>query len=171
MQMSSRILRWIDPELAWNDTISSATSVMLPVHKIWTPGLVLDNVIDVTTKTYTDDVAVMKNGTVNYAVVLFIAVSSEISLFTYPFVTGNCDVAINGWNQSDCVLSLEYPKNANMFGSSQCGEWNTESVEIKSYPNGSSRNYLSRLMSHCRWQHPDMNNFRECVSVKDISLA
>ncbi|XP_056308799.1 zinc-activated ligand-gated ion channel [Danio aesculapii] len=150
MQMSSRVLvkmRWTDPELAWDDTISSAASVMLPVHKIWTPGLVLDNVIDVTTKTYTDDVAVKNDGTVNYAVVLFIAVSCDISLFTYPFVTGDCGVAINGWNQSDCDLSFVYLNNATMFGSSQCGEWNTESVAIQSDQQAPSRNYLSVTLS------------------------
>jgi len=51
-------------------------------------------------KPYTNDVLVSKYGNVDYALILYIAVGcDDISLFTYPFVNGDCCVAINGWSQ------------------------------------------------------------------------
>ncbi len=62
--------------------------------------------IDITVQPYKSDVLVSRNGTVDHAVNLFIAVSCDINLFTYPFVIGNCPVAINGWNQSSKMIFL-----------------------------------------------------------------
>jgi len=53
----------------------------------------------VTVEPYSKDVQVRRDGTVTHAVVLFTTVSCEINLFSYPFVTGTCPVAINGWSQ------------------------------------------------------------------------
>ncbi|XP_051745594.1 5-hydroxytryptamine receptor 3A-like isoform X1 [Ctenopharyngodon idella] len=150
MQMSSRVkvnMMWTDQELEWNDTISNAKAVMLPVDKIWTPELVLDNAIDVTVKPYTNDVQVTRNGTVDYAVILFIAVScNDINLFSYPFVKGKCSVAINGWNQSFCELNLTQPTNISNVGGIQ-GEWETVSVTVEQDETFQNRRYLSVSLS------------------------
>ncbi|ROL45691.1 5-hydroxytryptamine receptor 3A [Anabarilius grahami] len=90
-------MMWTDLELGWNESVKA---VMLPVDKIWTPVIVLDNAIDVNIKPYTNDVLVLKDGTVDYAILLFVAVGcDDINLFNYPFVNDNCRVAINGWNK------------------------------------------------------------------------
>ncbi len=65
--------------------------------------------IDITIQPHKSDVLVSSNGNVDHAVIFFIAVSCEINLFTYPFVTGNCPVAINGWNQSSKITFLNEP--------------------------------------------------------------
>ncbi|XP_050961509.1 5-hydroxytryptamine receptor 3A-like [Labeo rohita] len=151
MQMSSRVkvnMMWNDPGLAWNKNTSNATAIMLPVDKIWTPGLILDNAIDITVHPYKNDVLVLRNGIVDHAVVLFISVSCEINLFTYPFVSGDCPVAINGWNQNDCGLTLKYTySNISMSGSEQSGEWLTENVEITQDSESKNRTYLSVTLS------------------------
>ncbi|KAK9977337.1 hypothetical protein ABG768_019157 [Culter alburnus] len=145
MQMSSRVkvnMMWTDRDLGWNDTTSNAIAVMLPVDKIWTPELVLDNAIDVTVKPYTNDVEVTRNGTVDYAVILFIAVScNDINLFSYPFVKGECSVAINGWNQSNCALNLNHPTDITNVGGIQ-GEWETVSVTVEQNETAKNRRQL-----------------------------
>ncbi|XP_048046303.1 zinc-activated ligand-gated ion channel-like isoform X2 [Megalobrama amblycephala] len=150
MQMSSRVkvnMKWNDHELGWNDTTSNVTAVMLPVDKIWTPELVLDNAIDVTVKPYTNDVQVTRNGTVDYAMILFIAVScNDINLFSYPFVKGECSVAINGWNQSYCELNLTHPNSITNVGGIQ-GEWETVNVTVVQDETYKNRRYLSVSLS------------------------
>ncbi|XP_016355349.1 5-hydroxytryptamine receptor 3A-like [Sinocyclocheilus anshuiensis] len=150
MQMNSRVkvnMMWNDPGLAWDINTSNATAIMLPVDKIWTPGLILDNAIDITVQPYKSDVLVLRNGNVDHAVILFIAVSCEINLFTYPFVIGDCAVAINGWSQSSCGLILLYPNNITMTGSEQSGEWLTENVEITQDSESQNHTYLSVTLS------------------------
>lgn len=34
---------WNDPDLAWNDTEYNFPDIMLPVDKIWTPDVTVDN--------------------------------------------------------------------------------------------------------------------------------
>ncbi|XP_056310249.1 5-hydroxytryptamine receptor 3A-like isoform X2 [Danio aesculapii] len=150
MQMSCRVtvyMRWTDPELGWGKNTSNMSAVMLPVDKIWTPGLVLDNAIDVTMKPQTEDVLVNKEGTVDHAVILFIAVSCDINLFTYPFVTGDCPVAINGWNKSSFGLILQHSDNISMSGSTQSGEWNALKVAITSDPDFQYLRFVSVTLS------------------------
>ncbi|XP_052409030.1 5-hydroxytryptamine receptor 3A-like isoform X2 [Carassius gibelio] len=146
MQMSSRVkvnMKWNDPGLAWNTNTSNATAIMLPVDKIWTPRLILDNAIDITAQPYKSDVLVLRNGNVDHAVILFVSVSCEINLFTYPFVIGDCPVAINGWNQGSCGLILSFTDDITMSGSEQSGEWLTENVNITH----DKRTYLSVTLS------------------------
>nr|XP_021326572.1 zinc-activated ligand-gated ion channel-like isoform X1 [Danio rerio] len=150
MQMSCRVtvnMRWTDPDLAWGKNISDMKAVLLPADKIWTPGLVLDNAIDVTMKPQTEDVLVTVEGTVDHAVILFIAVSCDINLFTYPFVTGDCPVAINGWNKSSYGLILQHSNNISMSGNTQSGEWNALKVEITTDSDFQYLRYLSVTLS------------------------
>ncbi|XP_048037799.1 neuronal acetylcholine receptor subunit alpha-5-like isoform X1 [Megalobrama amblycephala] len=148
MQMSSRVkvnMMWTDLELQWNET--NVKAVMLPVDKIWTPVIVLDNAIDVNIKPYTNDVLVLKNGTVDYAIILFIAVScDDINLFSYPFVNDNCRVAINGWNKRGCGLSFSQTTNISVVKSTQ-GEWKTMDVTITQDETSQNRSYLSVSLS------------------------
>ncbi|TRY93312.1 hypothetical protein DNTS_029247, partial [Danionella cerebrum] len=147
MQYELLAFRWKDPKLQSNDWPKNISAIMLPYDKIWTPGLVLDNAIDVSVKQYTSDVAVMKDGTVEHAVILFITVSCNINLFTYPFVSGDCRVAINGWNQSGCALMVEYPDNITISGNSQSGEWNSDKVSIRQDEDFKSRRYVLVALS------------------------
>ncbi|XP_051573403.1 5-hydroxytryptamine receptor 3A-like [Myxocyprinus asiaticus] len=149
MQMNSRIkvnMEWMDPDLAWTKNYSFPTIVM-PVDKIWTPGIVLDNAIETTVEPYTNDVQVRRDGTVDHAVVLFTSVSCEINLFNYPFVTGECPVAINGWSQKSCSLNLQISDNVSLVGGSG-GEWQTLSViKVSDTSQPESRNYLHVTLS------------------------
>ncbi|XP_056310245.1 zinc-activated ligand-gated ion channel isoform X2 [Danio aesculapii] len=150
LQMSSRVkinMRWTDLALQWTEETSVAREIILPVDKIWTPGLVLDNAIDATTKPYTDDVVVSSDGTVNHAVILLIAVNCDIKLFTYPFVSGQCLVAINGWRNGDCGIILQYPRSVTTLGGSLSGEWMTEKVEIAKESDMENRKYLLVTLS------------------------
>uniref|UniRef100_A0A8C2CV47 Neurotransmitter-gated ion-channel transmembrane domain-containing protein n=1 Tax=Cyprinus carpio TaxID=7962 RepID=A0A8C2CV47_CYPCA len=103
--------------------------------------------IDITVQPYKSDILVLKNGNVDHAVILFISVSCEINLFTYPFVFGDCPVAINGWNKNSCGIILSYPDNITMSGSELSGEWLTENVEITQDSNTQNRTYLSVTLS------------------------
>ncbi|KAK2915809.1 hypothetical protein Q8A67_000183 [Cirrhinus molitorella] len=142
MEMTSRIkvnMEWKDPDLGWMQEKSRYPTIVLPVDKIWIPRIVLDNAIETTIEPYTNDVQVRRDGTVEHAVVLFTTVSCEINLFNYPFVKGSCPVAINGWSQKTCALTLQIADNVSLVDSSG-GEWQTNSVE--KIVDSSNRAYL-----------------------------
>ncbi|XP_048046360.1 5-hydroxytryptamine receptor 3A isoform X2 [Megalobrama amblycephala] len=147
MEMTSRIklnMEWKDPDLGWMQERNRYPTIILPVDKIWIPGIVLDNAIETTVEPYTKDVQVRRDGTVNHAVVLFTTVSCEINLFNYPFVRGECPVAINGWSQKSCALKLQIADNVSLVGGNG-GEWQTTDV-IKT-EDSSDRVYLQVLLS------------------------
>ncbi|XP_051570768.1 zinc-activated ligand-gated ion channel-like [Myxocyprinus asiaticus] len=148
MQMNSRIkinLLWKDPELGWNRTIFDFPAILLPVDQIWTPGIVFDHAIYETVKPYTSDVKVTRSGTVDHAVIVSMGISCDISLFYYPFVVGECLVGINGWNQTDCGLTLNLPSNDNIsLVGGNAGEWQTRKVHVTSDPSFENNTYLSR---------------------------
>ncbi|XP_073689273.1 5-hydroxytryptamine receptor 3A-like [Garra rufa] len=147
MEMTSRIkinMEWKDPDLGWMQERSRYPTIVLPVDKIWIPRIVLDNAIETTTEPYTNDVQVRRDGTVDHAVVLFTTVSCEINLFNYPFVTGSCPVAINGWSQKTCALTLQIADNVSLVGGSR-GEWQTTSVN--KIVDSSNRAYLMVALS------------------------
>ncbi|XP_073801290.1 5-hydroxytryptamine receptor 3A-like isoform X4 [Danio rerio] len=149
-QMSCRVkvnMGWSDFSLMWTKKTSYAEAIMLPADKIWTPGLALDNAIDATSKPYTDDVVVTSFGSVSHAVILLIAVSCDIKLFTYPFVSGQCLVAINGWKNGDCGIVLFYPRTVTTSGGTLSGEWMTENVEIAKEDDMENRKYLLVTLS------------------------
>ncbi|XP_059396172.1 5-hydroxytryptamine receptor 3A-like [Carassius carassius] len=130
MEMSSRIkvnMEWKDPDLGWMQEKPRFPTIVLPVDKIWIPQIVLDNAIETTVEPYTNDVQVRRDGTVSHAVVMFTTVSCQINLFNYPFVTGSCPVAINGWSQKTCALNFQISDNVTLVGGSR-GEWLTTSV-------------------------------------------
>ncbi|XP_051987697.1 5-hydroxytryptamine receptor 3A-like [Xyrauchen texanus] len=143
MQMTSRIkvnMQWKDPDLGWQRNYRFPT-IVVPVEKIWIPGIVLDNAIDTSMEPYTNDVQVRRDGTVDHSVVLFTTVSCEINLFNYPFVNGECPVAINGWSQKACALTLQIADNVSLVGGSR-GEWQTMSVTKVSDVAQPDRSYL-----------------------------
>ncbi|KAF4115438.1 5-hydroxytryptamine receptor 3A-like [Onychostoma macrolepis] len=147
MKMTSRIkvnMEWKDPDLGWIQEKSRFPTIVMPVDKIWIPRIVLDNAIETTMEPYTNDVQVRRDGTVNHAVVLFTTVSCQINLFNYPFVVGSCPVAINGWSQKTCALTLQIADNVSLVGGSR-GEWQTTSV-IKTV-DSSNRVYLQVALS------------------------
>ncbi|XP_051987695.1 5-hydroxytryptamine receptor 3A-like [Xyrauchen texanus] len=151
MQMNNLIklnLRWRDPELGWNKTINNISAILLPVDKIWTPGIVFENAIYETEKPYTSDVKVTQNGNVDHAIIVSLGVSCDISLFYYPFVVGECSVGINGWNQSGCGLTLKLPgkDNLSLIGGSE-GEWMVVSVQVTNDILFENRTYLSVKLS------------------------
>ncbi|XP_055039579.2 5-hydroxytryptamine receptor 3A [Misgurnus anguillicaudatus] len=130
MHMNSRIkinMQWKDSDLGWLHDKYRFPTVVLPVDKIWTPKIVLDNALDTTMEPYTNDVQVRRDGVVEHAIILFTAVSCEINLFNYPYVFGECPVAINGWSQRFCSLKLDIADNVSLVGGSR-GEWQTLSV-------------------------------------------
>ncbi|XP_016112952.1 5-hydroxytryptamine receptor 3A-like [Sinocyclocheilus grahami] len=130
MKMTSRIkvnMLWNDPDLGWMQEKYKYPTILLPVDKIWIPRIVLDNAIETTMEPYTNDVQVRRDGTVVHSVVLFTMVSCEINLFNYPFVMGSCPVAINGWSQKTCALTLQIADNVTLVGGSR-GEWHTRGV-------------------------------------------
>lgn len=47
-----------------------------------------------------NDILVTRDGTVTYAIQMYITVVCDMNLFTFPFVDDTCVVAINGWNRS-----------------------------------------------------------------------
>ncbi|XP_067285328.1 5-hydroxytryptamine receptor 3A-like [Pseudorasbora parva] len=147
MEMTSRIkinMEWKDPDLGWMQERNRIPTITLPVDKIWTPGIVLDNSIDTTVVPYTKDVQVRRDGTVEHAVFLFTTVSCEINLFNYPFVIGECPVAINGWSQKFCALQLQIADNVSLVPGSG-GEWITSGV--RKYVDTSHRVYLKVSLS------------------------
>ncbi|XP_066497602.1 5-hydroxytryptamine receptor 3A-like [Hoplias malabaricus] len=121
-------MEWKDPDLAWTNTQYNFDELMLPANKIWTPNLTVDNAVYTVVKPVSKDILVRRDGTVNYAIAVHVTVVCGINLFTYPFVSDSCPVAINGWNQSTCGLKLQYG-SISTVGADQ-GEWKTLSVDL-----------------------------------------
>ncbi|XDV14171.1 hypothetical protein PO909_002357 [Leuciscus waleckii] len=147
MEMTSRIkinMEWMDPDLGWMQDRYRFPTIILPVDKIWIPGIVLDNVVDATVEPYTKDVQVRRDGMVTHAVVLLTTVSCEINLFSYPFVTGNCPVAINGWSQKSCELKLQISDDVSLVPSSG-GEW--QAMNVTKHVDSPERVYLEVELS------------------------
>ncbi|XP_056609478.1 5-hydroxytryptamine receptor 3A-like isoform X2 [Triplophysa dalaica] len=149
MQMNSRIkvnMQWKDSDLGWTNDTYRFPTVVLPVEKIWTPRIVLDNAVETTMEPYTNDVQVRRDGVVEHSVILFTTVSCEINLFNYPYVFGECPVAINGWSQKSCSLTLSIANNVTLISGSR-GEWQTLSVSKNEDKTQEDRNYLFVTLS------------------------
>ncbi|XP_072550469.1 5-hydroxytryptamine receptor 3A-like [Salminus brasiliensis] len=158
MQFSSRIrinMEWKDPDLAWSDSQYMFDELVLPFNKIWTPDLGVDNAVYMDVKPVSSDILVQRDGTVSHAILMYTTVVCGINLFTYPFVQGECPVAINGWNQSSCGLHLIYGSVFTVGGDR--GEWQTISVKLHRDNHAINRNYLQVTMS--------MNPFNALVSL------
>ncbi|XP_017569529.1 5-hydroxytryptamine receptor 3A-like [Pygocentrus nattereri] len=138
-------MEWTDPDLAWSAQQYKFTELMLPVDKIWTPDLTVDNAVETEVKPVSSDILVSQDGTVQHSIQMYTTVVCGINLFNYPFVTDACPVALNGWSQSSCGLRFQYG-NISTVGTSR-GEWRTLSVELHGNENRLDRNYLSVTMS------------------------
>ncbi|XP_058268754.1 5-hydroxytryptamine receptor 3A-like [Hemibagrus wyckioides] len=139
LEFSSHIkafMEWKDPELAWTDSQYNFTEVLLPYNYIWLPNLTVNNAIYTAVQPLSNDILVTRDGTVTYAVQMYITVVCDMNLFTFPFVDDTCIVAINGWNRSSCGLKLQYGKIYTVGG--QDGEWKTLDVKL----HGGSSSYL-----------------------------
>ncbi|XP_072550470.1 5-hydroxytryptamine receptor 3A-like [Salminus brasiliensis] len=148
LRFSSRIkikMEWKDPDLAWSDPKYKFTELMLPVDKIWTPDLTVDNAVKTTVKPVSTDILVRQDGTVEHSIQMYTTVVCAINLFNYPFVYDACPVALNGWSQSSCGLRFQYG-SISTVGSSR-GEWQTVSVELRGDKDKLDRNYLYVTMS------------------------
>lgn len=51
-------------------------------------------------KPVSTDILVRSDGTVKHAIQLYTTVVCAMNLFTYPFVTDACPVALNGWREN-----------------------------------------------------------------------
>ncbi|KAI4900557.1 hypothetical protein NFI96_026745 [Prochilodus magdalenae] len=134
-------MEWNDPDLAWTDPRYKFKQLTLPAEKIWTPNLTVDNAVYTLVKPVSKDILVRSDGTVKYAIAMYITVVCGLNIFTYPFVTDSCPVALNGWNQSSCGLNLRYGKIMPVGGDQ--GEWRTLEVNLR----GANRNYLYVTLS------------------------
>ncbi|XP_053095375.1 5-hydroxytryptamine receptor 3A-like [Pangasianodon hypophthalmus] len=158
MQFSSRIkitMEWTDPDLKWSETNYTFDEIILPVKKIWTPDLTVENAIYVDVNPVTNDIVVKSDGTVNYAIVMYTTAVCRINLLTYPFVQGSCPVAINGWNQSSCGLHILYGSVSALRN--EGAEWSTVSVNLKQENNTNNHNYIYVTLSS--------NPFKAMVSL------
>ncbi|KAK3520434.1 hypothetical protein QTP70_024182 [Hemibagrus guttatus] len=157
MQFSSRIkitMEWTDPDLKWSESNYTFNEIMLPVKKIWTPDLIVENAIYLKIKP-ANDIVVKSDGTVNYVIVMYTTVLCRINLLTYPFVDGSCPVAINGWNQSSCGLQIQYG-SVSVQGDGGT-EWSTVSVTLKNDAKTKNHNYIDVTISS--------NPFKALVSL------
>ncbi|KAG9264585.1 5-hydroxytryptamine receptor 3A-like [Astyanax mexicanus] len=144
LRFSSRLkitMQWKDPDLAWTESQYRFKDLIMPSSKMWTPHLTVDNAVYTDVKPVSKDILVKNDGTVSYSVIMYITVMCGINLFTYPFVSESCPVALNGWNQSSCGLTLLYGRILIVGGDR--GEWKTLSVNL----HGKGRNYLNVFLS------------------------
>ncbi|KAG9264584.1 5-hydroxytryptamine receptor 3A-like [Astyanax mexicanus] len=148
LRFTSRIkieMEWKDPDLAWTDSQYEFTELMLPVDKIWTPDMTVDNAVETEVKPVNTDILVRKDGTVEHSIQMYTTVVCGINLFNYPFVKDSCPVALNGWSQNNCGLRFEYG-SVTAVGQSR-GEWQTVSVVLTSDQGKLDRNYILVTMS------------------------
>ncbi|XP_015227611.1 PREDICTED: zinc-activated ligand-gated ion channel-like isoform X2 [Cyprinodon variegatus] len=131
-------IKWIDPELAWNTSIYPFERVILPVNKVWTPDIAIENG-ESTMQHHSLDLLVHSNGTVQHKVVVLATVECEINLFNYPFAFDKCPVGIKSTPPDECGIVVDV--NTVTLGSTSHGDWETEEVKLEK--KREDRNYIS----------------------------
>ncbi|XP_062841092.1 5-hydroxytryptamine receptor 3A-like [Trichomycterus rosablanca] len=148
LRFSSRIkiqMQWTDPDLAWNNKKYQFDDLMMPVDKIWTPDLTVNNAVETDVKPMYDDILVRHDGTVKHSIQMYTTVVCGINLFNYPFVLDGCPIALNGWSDKFCGLRFLYGR-IDAVGENR-GEWQTVSVDLIEDKLKPFRNYIYVTMS------------------------
>ncbi|RVE69590.1 hypothetical protein OJAV_G00079320 [Oryzias javanicus] len=134
LRLNSRlkaVIKWTDPELAWDMSDYPFDKVLLPVDKIWTPVLQVTNGISTSMTHDSHDLLVYSNGTVDHMVHIDADINCEVNLFNYPFAEDECPVAIEipSSKDPDCSTSLLLDQVKSIAAST--GDWQTIYAHLK----------------------------------------
>ncbi|KAJ7989803.1 hypothetical protein DPEC_G00308290 [Dallia pectoralis] len=133
-------ISWEDPDLSWDTSVYPHDTVVLPVRKVWTPNLQVTNGVQTKTTPGNQDLLVHSNGTVEHSVIMNTLVECEVNLYSYPFISDNCDIAINAWELNGCGMLLKF-ESVNIT-SGKIGDWITEGASIVAQQGRDDRYYL-----------------------------
>ncbi|XP_047215620.1 5-hydroxytryptamine receptor 3A-like [Girardinichthys multiradiatus] len=120
-------IKWVDPGLAWNTSINPFNRVILPVDKVWTPDVSIEN-----GQSYMEhvshDLVVFSNGTVWHKVVINAEVNCGINLFNYPYAYDTCPVGLKSTPPHECGISIQV--DGVELAETSHGDWETQQVEL-----------------------------------------
>ncbi|KAM4716443.1 5-hydroxytryptamine receptor 3A-like [Anableps anableps] len=120
-------IKWVDPELAWNTSLHAFDRVILPVNKVWTPYIAIENGKS-TMEHDSHDLVVHSNGTVWHKVIINAEVNCGINLFNYPFAYDVCPVGLKSTPPGECGISIKVDQV--MLAEDSHGDWDTEDVKL-----------------------------------------
>ncbi|XP_007556377.1 zinc-activated ligand-gated ion channel [Poecilia formosa] len=120
-------IAWVDPELAWNTSVHQFEKLILPVDKVWTPYISIENGKS-SMEHDSPDLVVYSNGTVGHKVIIIAEVNCGINLFNYPFAFDVCPVGLKSTPPNECGISIKVDQVR--LADSSRGDWETEEVKL-----------------------------------------
>ena len=136
------LLRWLDPQLAWNRTAWNDTDYLnIPYSSIWTPDIMLYNTAREESKSpsdvYKSRVLVSSRGQANWASAVTFLASCELDIKWFPFDTQKCTLTFGSQSYTRSRLDLKFvrqPKNAAALKGKfhfNNGDWNLRGLTSK----------------------------------------
>ncbi|XP_036004086.1 zinc-activated ligand-gated ion channel-like [Fundulus heteroclitus] len=130
-------IQWMDPQLAWNTSLHPFEKIILPVNKIWTPDISVENGKS-SMEQDSNDLLVYSNGTVSHKVVVMAEVNCGINLFNYPFAYDVCPIGLKSTPPGECGIVIDVGQV--QLAETSHGDWETEAVMLKK--KREDRNYI-----------------------------
>ncbi|XP_043955704.1 zinc-activated ligand-gated ion channel-like [Gambusia affinis] len=130
LHLESRLqvtIAWVDPELAWNTSVYPFDKLILPVDKVWTPYISIENG-ESSMEHDSPDLVVYSNGTVWHKVVILAEVNCGINLFNYPFAFDVCPIGLKSTPPDECGISIKVDQVK--LSENSHGDWKTEDVKL-----------------------------------------
>ncbi len=117
------LTEWYDPFLSWNKTeFPSVTYLVVGIDQIWSPDLMVYNVLGNTIKVAgeflgkSESVSVLSSGKVHHWSPMLLNLFCPMKMDMFPFDVQSCPVILSPWIYDNAQLKLYPAKNAARFG-------------------------------------------------------
>ncbi len=117
------LAEWYDPYLSWNDTeFPSVTYFVVGIDQIWSPDLMIYNVLGNTIKVAgeflgkPESVSVLSSGKVHHWSPVLLNLFCPMKMDLFPFDLQSCPVILSPWIYDNSQLKLHPAQHAARFG-------------------------------------------------------
>ncbi|XP_045155438.1 zinc-activated ligand-gated ion channel [Echinops telfairi] len=103
-------MSWLDPRLAWNETVHPRRAFTLPWDSIWTPGLTIQEALWVDWRDQSPRARVAPDGNVELYLALTTETNCDFELLRFPRDLSDCSLSF--YALSNSVMELEFQAQA-----------------------------------------------------------
>ncbi|XP_056397696.1 5-hydroxytryptamine receptor 3A-like [Hyla sarda] len=123
---------WVDDFLQWDPIqFDNITHIYLPTDSIWTPDIMIEEVVGTAESTDIPYTYVNSKGMVFKSNPMHITTSCSMHIYYFPFDFLNCSLSFRSWLHSTQDINITFlrpPKDMIRLPSENEGEWNLVSV-------------------------------------------